>query len=443
MNRCKQLTAGILSLLLLLTLLSSCAGGGRDPIEEAFGYSKDTVFAKFNGQEITAEMYLPWLANYVTYIDSMYKSMGNLGVDWDEDMGEGVLAKDFMKSTVMDTVKLFMVIELYAKQYKLELGKEDKEAYQEQRASAVEALGSEEAYLASLYSACLTDASMEKIHGLEILRDRLQETICGEGKEIVATKDQVHQYVSDLGIFQAKHILLLNQDIATGEPYPPEQITAQKEKAYLLLSELRSAADPLTLFDKLMQEHSQDTGLESNPDGYLFSTNPDGVDFTGRMVEEFEKGTAALRYNEISDVITSPYGYHIILRVDPLTNEETYMKYLDKYYTSKMDNMYQEAMKSADISFSEDYQNLDAEAFFTALQAYGERLNQELLSAMVTPEAEEEGLAGNGVESVTPEAEAKEDTGEAVVTPEGAITPEAGDGTGGAISAEPAPAPAP
>ena len=58
-----------------------------------------------------------------------------------------------------------------------------------------------------------------------------------------------------------------------------------------------------------MNQYSEDTGLEANPDGYVFTS--------GQMVEPFEEGTRALDYGQISDIVESDYGFHIILRLDP------------------------------------------------------------------------------------------------------------------------------
>lgn len=58
-----------------------------------------------------------------------------------------------------------------------------------------------------------------------------------------------------------------------------------------------------------MNANSEDTGLAANPDGYAFTT--------GEMVQEFEDATRALEPGQISGLVESSYGYHIILRLEP------------------------------------------------------------------------------------------------------------------------------
>jgi len=375
----KKISALLLCVAMVATLLSGCGAAKVDPIQEAFGYSKDTVFATIDGDKITAEDYLPWLANYTSYIDNMYKSMGMEGLNWDEDMGDGVKARDFMKSEILDSVKILWTIEKIAKEEGVKLSAEDKKLSAENLAKAVETSGGQEAYDAYLKSMCLTQASMQRITNMEALTGKLEEALCREGGKFDATKDTVHAYMDEQGILKAKHILLLTKDPAVdGKTYSAAKIAEQKKKADDLLAQLRAAEDPITLFDTLMNANSEDSGLKGNPDGYLFSTKPDGKDFTSRMVPQFEEGTAALEYNKISEVVKSDFGYHIILRLDPLADEATFKKYQEKWYGVQMDKLYQERMDAMEVKTTEAYDKLDAKDFYDKLLVYRQTVEAAL-----------------------------------------------------------------
>ena len=49
---------------------------------------------------------------------------------------------------------------------------------------------------------------------------------------------------------------------------PAEKVAEQKKLAEDLLAQLQGAEDLPAKFDELMKAHSEDSGLESNPDGY-------------------------------------------------------------------------------------------------------------------------------------------------------------------------------
>ncbi len=97
---------------------------------------------------------------------------------------------------------------------------------------------------------------------------------------------------------KAKHILITKTEDESGKKQAEELLKKVKE----------NPSD----FDKLMAEFSQDPGSKTYPDGYVFQE--------GDMVTEFYEGTLALKVGEISDLVESPYGYHIILKVADFEN---------------------------------------------------------------------------------------------------------------------------
>ena len=109
----------------------------------------------------------------------------------------------------------------------------------------------------------------------------------------------------------AKHILIPTVATATGAELSDKEKTEAKKLAEDILKKLKNGGD----FDALMKEYSKDPGLAANPNGYTFAK--------GDMVEEFEAAAYALKENEISDIVTTSYGYHIIKRVVPLPLDDS------------------------------------------------------------------------------------------------------------------------
>lgn len=125
-------------------------------------------------------------------------------------------------------------------------------------------------------------------------------------------QEDLEKFAQDNDVLAAKHILLLTQDSQTGQALSEEEAAQKKAKAEELLAQLQAISDPAQLeekFDELMNANSEDTGLAANPDGYAFTT--------GEMVQEFEDATRALEPGQISGLVESSYGYHIILRLEP------------------------------------------------------------------------------------------------------------------------------
>ncbi len=97
-------------------------------------------------------------------------------------------------------------------------------------------------------------------------------------------------------ILAADHILLLTQNMTD----------AQKAEVKKKIDALRARVTPAN-FAELAKNNSQDQ--QSARQGGSLGLFPKGA-----MVPEFEKAVVALKPGEISPVVTTPYGYHIIRR---------------------------------------------------------------------------------------------------------------------------------
>lgn len=99
---------------------------------------------------------------------------------------------------------------------------------------------------------------------------------------------------------RASHVLISTKDPATNSDLPEDQ-----KKAKLKLAEdIRKKALAGEDFAKLAKEYSDDPGSKENGGEYTFPR--------GQMVSEFEAAAFALGSNQVSEVVTTQFGYHII-----------------------------------------------------------------------------------------------------------------------------------
>lgn len=99
---------------------------------------------------------------------------------------------------------------------------------------------------------------------------------------------------------RASHILLSTRDQASGTELSEAQKTAKHKQAEDLLKRARAGED----FGKLAKEFSEDPGSKEKGGEYTFPR--------GQMVPEFETAAFTLNTNQISDIVTTQFGYHII-----------------------------------------------------------------------------------------------------------------------------------
>ena len=99
---------------------------------------------------------------------------------------------------------------------------------------------------------------------------------------------------------RASHILLTTVDPQTRTQIPDDQKAAKRKTADALLKRARAGED----FAKLAREFSEDPISKARGGEYTISH--------GQMVPEVEAAAFAMNTNQIGDIVTSSYGYHII-----------------------------------------------------------------------------------------------------------------------------------
>jgi Parvulin-like peptidyl-prolyl isomerase len=115
------------------------------------------------------------------------------------------------------------------------------------------------------------------------------------------------------------HILISTQDPATRSDLPDDKKTAKRKLAEDILKRSKSGED----WGKLVKEYSEDPGSKDKGGEYTFAKA--SVDPQRAMVPEFENASFALNTNQISDIVTTSYGYHIIKLLEKLpAKKETY-----------------------------------------------------------------------------------------------------------------------
>ncbi len=181
-------------------------------------------------------------------------------------------------------------------------------------------------YLAQLFQDVVKPQSIEnkwsqKVNGYKMNLKYWKVSKDVLGQKVSVTPEKVQELLGDatkkdvlLGYFEqnkdkyrseeqvkARHILFkFDQGITT------EQKAEVKAKALTVLAEAKSKPET---FDALAKEHSQDPGskVKGGDLGYFGK---------GRMVPAFEKSAFSMKKFEISNLVESNFGYHIIQVLD-------------------------------------------------------------------------------------------------------------------------------
>ena len=125
---------------------------------------------------------------------------------------------------------------------------------------------------------------------------------------VTITDEQLKQFYDQNGeqferpeTVRAAHILLSTRDAVTGQEVSEETKKERKQQIDRILERAKKGEE----FAALAREYSEDPGSKNTGGEYTFARgqfrNP-----------EFENAAFALKTNEISGVVTTAFGYHII-----------------------------------------------------------------------------------------------------------------------------------
>lgn len=376
MNVKQFLCAGMTGALLVAGL-TACAPGAPevDPSDVAYqtaGVTRETVLFTVDGTEVTADEYLFWLLQSV----ASAKQSGYLADDaWEEELN-GVPTAEYLKEDARNTSVLYTTVSNHAAAAGLTVTEEEQAEADAELETLTQRVDSYYGMTLQEYldQQCISEAAFRKLNQVPYLARSLQ-TQMEEAGELTAQDADLDAMVEEAGYYKAKHILLAFPENEDGSAVTDEQKAAVKAEADQLLAQIRTAADPLVEFDKVMNERSDDGRDENNqlyaPDGYLA--------YAGQMVPQFESTAKALAVGEISEPVETAYGYHIILRQDFTDEERQQLRdsmaaiYPD-YAMSKLNEQWVEEAK---VEVKPAYEKLDPNSFYKNMVAFAEQWQEE------------------------------------------------------------------
>ena len=350
--------------------------------EFASGLKDGDTALTVNGVDIPNELYLYWLAYDCYYLDSYYYQYGAAADFTNQEI------VDYLLDDVQTAVTYYAVLRQLCEENGISVTSEQDADLQSQ-IDAYEDENGEGSFQTLLQSSGLSQDGFYYVNTNSYLFTSLADKLVGE-----PTDADLEQYVADNGIYAVKHILLKTTDKDVTDDADNVTMTAdefnaqQKALAEDLLSQLQASDDMEALFDQLMNEYSEDgrdsDGSLAAPNGYVAGPND--------MIPEFEEASMALKPGELSDIVETSAGYHIILRL-PVDASN----YHDDWISEQADALVMEGVEAADVSVSDDISSLDIASFYQRYMAYSvELLNHASAEPSSQPSADPSSQPSDG-----------------------------------------------
>lgn len=303
-----------------------------------------------NGDAVAADEYSGYMLYNMQYYASMYAQMGLTDLWSNEDMAKS-LGASMPEAAEQQAIYARVVMQKFN-----ELGL--KLSYNEQKEMASVRRNSianttKDAYLNQIAQFGFSDQTYQNFMYISQCYQALNDYYFGENGVNTPSDEDIQKYYED-NYITAKHILITTVDPASGETKRTDE--EAKKEAQSILDRINAGED----FDTLMNQYSEDTGLSNNPNGYTFTE--------GQMVTEFYDGAKALAEDEVSELVKSSYGYHIIKRVKLDDSQlDNFKSDIVSAISGSMDKLLQQWMDEAQVETTDLYSTITYENVYDYL----------------------------------------------------------------------------
>lgn len=326
----KKLTALLMS---IIVGVSATACGSK--------INKDEAVATVNGNKVSVDQYEKNLALYKLAIESKAGS-----AIWDQEVEDGVKYGDKFKEMILDQVIGSEVIYDQAKKDNLLSSKEELDKKFKEFKENIDA---DKEYKKQLEEIGINDeflkVQLEKDLALENYKNTFDKDtkISDEEMKKYYEENKADYYKDEV---KASHILIPTKD-EDGKELSKAKKKEAKEKAEEVLKKAKNGEE----FAVLAKENSADeiSAAQGGDLGYFKK---------GEMVKEFETAAFALNPGEMSEIVETKFGYHIIKVTDKIDEQLSFEECKDSIKSKLLEDKYLEnidkLVKSAKVEKNED-----------------------------------------------------------------------------------------
>lgn len=243
------------------------------------------------------------------FVYTMESQVGAESMSQPNPYGEGTFG-DYVKEQALDTVIAINLATYIAKEKGIQPTEEELTTAKANAKSYFEQLDPEvvknNGFTLAMFETIVTNyLYLDKLIEAETDDSEIDQAQLQSDLEMYAFQDPRYAAIVKYGpeeaaiSVRAKHILLKTID-DTGAPLSEEDIVAVKAKAEEVLAKAKANED----FNSLVVEYSEDTASVPQNGELTFAR--------GQMVTEFEDAAFSMEVGEISELVQTTYGYHII-----------------------------------------------------------------------------------------------------------------------------------
>ena len=240
------------------------------------------------------------------------------------DSDTNLNTESYLRQKVEENLKIAGAIEKIAKDNDINLTQSDEDELEKEKQEFISKKGGKIKFYEFLYENRTNEKAYDKIARLEKLYTKVYNELYASGKKYDLTEKEIKaaKVTYEAEYKKARQIFLLTVDPTTKKDLSASVIEQKKLLAETIRKELNESSD----FDEYIKKYSDDA-IDKDPPYDMYFKD-------GQMIKEVEETVNELEVGEISQVVKSSYGFHIIKR-DALDDE-----FFNKYLESKRENKF-------------------------------------------------------------------------------------------------------
>ena len=300
--------------------------------------NNNDIVATVNGNNITVKQFESTLALYKESLEAMYGS-----TIWDTEVEAGVKYKDKFKDIMLDQMIDIEAVCEQARKDKLAPSEEEVDKAFEELKKNIDA---DEEYKKKLEGLGIDDTYLRSQQEQDLTIQKYKENF---DKNLKISDEEMKKYYEEHKAdyykdeVKASHILIstvddngkeLSEVCLCRRIINREAKKEAKKKAEEVLKKAKSGEE----FSELAKEYSDDSSASKGGDLGYFTK--------GQMVQPFEEAAFSLKSGEISGLVESEYGYHIIKVYDKIDKQLTFDEVKDEIKKTLTEDKYMESIEA-------------------------------------------------------------------------------------------------
>lgn len=359
----KKFTALAAALALCCGLLAGCSSASvvtKDSSAASGSAASDSASAAeerapglyVDGQAVEADPMLTIGGHPVSFDEYRYHYLTYLnaygGRDAETWSGtDGQTNRDMLKMMVEQNLRAYYAFDELAAREGVSLTEDEQQVVTDAVDSLSEQMGGDESFDILLESQYMT----RQVYTDLLMNNQLQGKLIRE-----LYGDQIREEVAE-NYVHAQHILIqFASDAADSASGSDSAAAADHSDELARAEEILAKIEAGESFDDLMAEYNEDTGEPA--EGYTFTT--------GEMVQEFEDAAFALEEGQVSGIVETSYGYHIIKRL-PLDEEyveENLPSMMGEETNSQLSDRLAAIADEMEVSYGEAYDEVSPDTLW-------------------------------------------------------------------------------